>query len=365
MQYNVFVKKIFLILGIFVSILAVFLVGSWFARIQLIPTQSSFIPLVFETPSPTPFYSDITLDSVFDGKLNQPPGSTVIIATGDVIPSRSVNFNTLQRDNFMWPYEKIADFTKNADITLIDLETPIFDQCPVTQEGFKFCGEDGHIEGLKAMEVDVVSVGNNHAGNYGVEGVKKTIDLLNRNGILVMGMTNQKPVIKEVSETKFAFLGYDDIANEPGIAHAEEQQIKQDIAAARQMADVVIVEYHWGVEYRDFPDNRQIELGHFTIDSGADVVIGNHPHWIQPPEIYKGKYIMYAHGNTIFDQMWSEETKKGVIGKYVFVGPKLIDVEYYPIYTQDYGQPSFLEGEQKEQVLNNLKNASAILKIAE
>lgn len=355
-------KKIFLIAGILILTLVIFLMGSWFVWKSVAQTnQSSVIPEIFSDPSPTPTYPDITLESVFDGTLNQPPGSTVIIATGDVIPSRAVNYNTLQRNNFMWPYEKIASFVNNADITLIDLETPIFDQCPVTQEGFKFCGEDGHIEGIKAMGVDVASVGNNHAGNYGVEGVTKTIDLLQSNNISVMGMTNQKPVIKEVNGTKFAFLGYDDIASEAGIAHANEEQIKKDIALARTLADVVIVEYHWGVEYRDLPDDRQIELGHFTIDSGADVVIGNHPHWIQPPEIYKGKYIMYAHGNTIFDQMWSEETKKGVIGKYVFVGPKLIDVEYYPIYIQDYGQPSFMEGEQKQKVLEDLRKTSEIL----
>ena len=70
---------------------------------------------------------------------------------------------------------------------------------------------------------------------------------------------------------------------------------------------------------------------------------------------------MYAHGNTIFDQMWSEETKKGVVGKYVFVGNKLIDVEYYPIYIRDYGQPSFTEGQQKQKVLDDLEKASEVL----
>lgn len=357
-------KKVFLFGGIFIVVLAIFFLASWFVRQKFVSAQSSFIPPVFTEPSPIPIYPDITLEAVFDGKLNQPPGSTTIIATGDVIPSRAVNYNTLQRNNFMWPYEKIASFVSNADITVIDLETPIFDQCPVTQEGFKFCGEDGHIEGIKAMGVDVASLGNNHAGNYGVDGVSKTIDLLRSNNIAVMGMANQSPVIKEVNGTRFAFLGYDDIASESGIAHAEEEQIKKDIALARTLADVVIVEYHWGIEYRDLPDNRQIELGHFTIDSGADIVIGNHPHWIQPPEIYKGKYIMYAHGNTIFDQMWSEETKKGVVGKYVFVGPKLIDVKYYPTYIRDYGQPSFMEEPQKQKVLDDLWKASQTLKLS-
>jgi len=60
---------------------------------------------------------------------------------------------------------------------------------------------------------------------------------------------------------------------------------------------------------------------------------------------------MYAHGNTIFDQMWSEETKKGVIGKYTFSGMRLVDVEFIPTYIQDYGQPTLLMEETKEKVL--------------
>ena len=59
-----------------------------------------------------------------------------------------------------------------------------------------------------------------------------------------------------------------------------------------------------------------MEIAHLGIDSGADLIIGNHPHWVQAVEVYKGKYITYAHGNYIFDQMWSYETRVGVIGKY-------------------------------------------------
>ncbi|EKD67007.1 MAG: hypothetical protein ACD_48C00640G0003, partial [uncultured bacterium] len=102
----------------------------------------------------------------------------------------------------------------------------------------------------------------------------------------------------------------------------------------------------WGEEYTATPSARQKELAHFIIDSGADLILGNHPHWIQPPEVYSGKYIMYAHGNTIFDQMWSEETKIGVIGKYTFSGMRLVDVEFIPTYIQDYGQPTLVNSLQ-------------------
>ena len=83
--------------------------------------------------------------------------------------------------------------------------------------------------------------------------------------------------------------------------------------------------YHWGAEYVSVPtvgagiaEDDPVEIGHLAVDAGADFVIGNHPHWVQGVELYKGKYIAYAHGNFIFDQMWSYETRVGVVGKYTF-----------------------------------------------
>src|SRR5690606_2312827 len=136
--------------------------------------------------------------------------------------------------------------------------------------------------------------------------------------------------------TNIAFLGYDDIEVQQGVSKADPDIIRKEIQEARNMADIVIVQFHWGVEYVSQPSERQRKLGMLAIDSGADLVIGNHPHWIQPIEIYKDKLITYAHGNFIFDQMWSEKTKEGVIGKYYFYNNKLVDAEYMPIKIHDY-----------------------------
>ena len=158
---------------------------------------------------------------------------------------------------------------------------------------------------------------------------------------------------------KFAFLGYNDIGyNQDGISWPDEEKIRLDIIEAKKIADVIIVTYHWGVEYRSQPDERQRYLGHFTIDSGADLVIGNHPHWIQPIEIYKGKLITYAHGNFVFDQEWSLKTKQGVVGKYIFYDSQLIDVEFMPLQIENYGQPNFLTGNEKQEILDEMKMES-------
>jgi poly-gamma-glutamate capsule biosynthesis protein CapA/YwtB (metallophosphatase superfamily) len=308
-------------------------------------------------------YTPLSLEKVFDGKQEEILDSEqiVLLVTGDVIPARSVNYQATVRNNFLWPYEKIASITSHADITFINLETPLMKVCPVTQVGMVFCGSNRHIEGLKLMGVDVASVANNHAGNHGRTGLTETVHLLESNDIAVTGDTDL--VIKTVKGIKFGFLGFNDISGGiVGMQHATEETIKARIQEVRDQVDVVVVTYHWGAEYRSQPDDRQKYLAHLTIDSGADLVVANHPHWVQPVEIYNGKVIMYAHGNTIFDQEWSEETKRGVLGKYIFAGKQLVDIEYIPIGIRNYGEAYPAMGEQGALILRNLAEESNRLK---
>lgn len=305
------------------------------------------------------------IDTIFAGEhlvTSQIPAAEkiTIIATGDVIPARSVNFQTLQHGDFHWPFKNVYELTKDADITFINLETPLLHNCPVTNEGMSFCGDARHVQGLLFAGVDIASLANNHAGNHGKAGVDETIEILKKNGIDVTGI--EGPLYKKIKGIRFAFLGYNDIEKNNLVSTAEEVKIKREIAESKKNADVVIVTYHWGAEYQDQPDERQKELGRMTIDAGADLVIGNHPHWIQPIEIYKGKLITYAHGNFIFDQEWSQKTKEGVLGRYTFNGKDLVDIKYLPLEIRNFGQPIFLEGEKKQKILEEMKDQSFILR---
>jgi poly-gamma-glutamate capsule biosynthesis protein CapA/YwtB (metallophosphatase superfamily) len=303
-----------------------------------------------------------TLNSIFRSDHNwtntlSNEKKITLIATGDVIPARSVNAQTIKQGDPLWAYRNIASVVSAADLTFINLETPLITNCPITEEGMVFCGDIRHIQGLQLLGVDIASLGNNHAGNHGIKGVQDTVRLLETHNIAATGVddASHAAVIKKVKGVKFGFLGYDDITTpQPGVLNTDLDRIKADIAKLKSQVDVVIVTYHWGVEYRAQPDDRQKFLGHFTIDNGADLVIGNHPHWIQPVEFYKGKLITYAHGNTIFDQMWSQPTREGVIGRYTFYGKNLVDVKYLPLQIDNYGQPHFLEGTPKEKILENM-----------
>ncbi len=146
---------------------------------------------------------------------------------------------------------------------------------------------------------------------------------------------------------------------QPGVLNLDEENLKKEVSTAKKQADIVIVTFHWGTEYKDLPDERQKYLGHLTIDAGADLVIGNHPHWIQPVEIYKNKLITYAHGNFVFDQMWSQKTREGVIGKYIFYNNQLIDVEYFPVQINDYGQPFLInDPSQRKGIIDQMRKNS-------
>ncbi len=285
-----------------------------------------------------------------------------ILVTGDIIPSRSVNVGVLKRNDPLWPYKMVTSriLELKPDITFVDLETPLLHDCFPTTEGMLFCGSDRNVQGLTAINVTVASLANNHAGNHDVSGVAETIEHLHASGIEVTGVKGS--LVKTIRGIRFAFLGYNDISSpQPGIASASEELISQEIVTAKKIADVVVVMFHWGVEYRAQPDERQQYLAHYTIDHGADVIVSNHPHWIQPVELYHQKLIMYAHGNFIFDQMWSEETKKGVLGLYTFYDKQLVDVMFLPLSIQNYGQAQFMNEQDAAIILSAMKAQSELL----
>lgn len=324
-------------------------------------------PVLTTQYSPTPteiINKPLTLDTIFQF-IATPETSMVktnnneynILATGDVIPARSVNYLMTKQNNFIFPFEKVAPVLKSHDLLFINLETPLIHNCPVTVEGMIFCGSQKVVQGLRAIQTNIVSLANNHSGNHGLEGLVSTEKLLGDNGIAVTG--TGEAVIKTVRGKRFGFLGFNDIgAPENGIAWADEVKIKNQISKLKNQTDFVIVTFHWGTEYKHDPDQKQIDLAHLAIDSGADLIIGNHPHWVQGVEQYKNKFITYAHGNLVFDQMWSEETREGVIGQYIFNDTGLKEVHFYPVIIDNYSTPRFTNEKEGVKILNDMKESS-------
>ncbi len=291
----------------------------------------------------------------------EPQKTVSLIFTGDVIPARSVNSTMTRLKNFKLPFEKIESFLKAADLTIINLEAPLIKNCPLTDAGMVFCGNERFIEGLISAGVDIAGLANNHTSNYAKAGVDNTIRLLTENGIDTVGVDDI--VYRNVNGVNFAFIAFNGVVPLVDyLSTIDKVDIRQKIIQAKANADFVTILYHWGKEYTISPQKDSgvapddpIEIGRFSIDSGADLVVGNHPHVIQGYEYYKDKLIFYALGNTVFDQMWSTGTRTGVILQLELIGSAVLSYSFYPIFINNFYQPEFLTGEQKETVLSGIE----------
>lgn len=294
--------------------------------------------------APTTSYYSMIFDiaqSPLATPIESPSSSELvtILAVGDVMLGRSVNQNIVESGDSSWPFRYVKDTLKQADITFINLESPLVKNCPVTESGMIFCGASSNVVGLVSSGVDVASVANNHATNYGIQGLAETVATLDANGIKVVGQG--EPAVVSRRGHQYAFLSYNDVGRYPGISSADPATISAAINSAKQLAEVVLVSFHWGSEYQNTPNARQVQLAHAAIDAGADVVIGAHPHWVQTKEIYQGKPIYYSLGNFVFDQEWSVETKKGLAVRLTYQGLDLLKTEELPVFIQNYGQPTW------------------------
>ena len=282
-----------------------------------------------------------------------------LIATGDVIPARYTDVIIRQHsDDFLYTVAATKQITASGDLTVINLEAPLVEGCPYHDSGLLFCGRPGFVSALTAAGVDVVTLENNHIANYGQDGVDETMRHLEAAGI--RWADRDSAAISEVRGLKFGFLAFNGV-EQP----LDRENMVAQIKALRSRVDLVVVAIHWGNEYVSIPqavppvaNDDPVEIGHLAVDAGADLIIGNHPHWVQAMELYKGKLITYAHGNFIFDQMWSYETRVGVIGRYTFYDDVLVGVEFIPTLIENYAQPIPLESAERQAVLDGMKAAS-------
>jgi len=284
-------------------------------------------------------------------------GKVEIILTGDVMLGRTVMTKSLDLGDPTYPFKKVAERLRSADLVFVNLENPIVEDCPRHYEGFKFCADPKMVEGLVFAGVDVVNLANNHTLNYGHAGLDETKKILGENGIAVTGVNNLPDrqaglTMKQLKNATFGFLGFNFVENGPS-----EEDLNL-VYEAKESVDVLIVGVHWGVEYTDKPTTNQREWARELVEAGADVIAGHHPHWIQdveqvgqihtrgaginPPEGWKSVPVYYSLGNFVFDQMWSEKTRRGMVVELIFDGKQLISQQSHKTYMSSWAQPEFL-----------------------
>lgn len=296
----------------------------------------------------------------------------VLIFGGDVMLSRRVNDQMASNYDYAWPFINIASFLSAADLTVINLESPFLaaKNYVVPTGSFSFKANPEAVSGLVKSGVDLAALANNHMLNQGAIGIEKTKEVLSAAGIRSIGAGQNEtearaPETFTIDNRTFGFLNYaypDDnsiaTAKNPGIAGMDLEKMAVDVSELKTKTDVVIVIMHAGEEYTTTPNSQQIAFAHQAIEAGADLVIGHHPHWPQIWEEYQGKPIIYSLGNLVFDQMWSEETKVGLLAKLEW-REGWQKIEFIPVSIHDYGQAEIITDEAKKAALFKKLNIPA------
>ncbi len=302
--------------------------------------------------------------------------------TGDINPGRCPAQLALILHDFTQPYKLIAEKLAAADVTIGSLDGTISDMAPPMpcMITYNLIGPSQTVDGLKYAGFDVVTLATNHALDCGDLGWRCGGKVLEdtENNLLSAGIQQtgsganitaaRAPVVVERQGVRFAFLGVNAISGDstwatsadPGTAPLSDEQLAQVtayIAAARKAADVVIVLPHWGVEYVSEPDSSQREWATAMIDAGATLVIGNHPHVVQPVEVFPdGGVVAYALGNFVFDQ-GPVNTNQGIVFEADFRGPELVNWQLLPIRINYQFQPDWASPNEAEEILNRIFQA--------
>ncbi len=302
------------------------------------------------------------------------PSIVTLRFTGDINPGRCPAQIALAYDDFTLAYQGVAEVLRAADLAVGSLDGALSDlsppsPCPDTKN---LIGPTRTVDGLAFAGFDVITVATNHAKDCGVLGFgcddrsfQDTLRSLRAAGIHPVGggltlAEARAPVVVERGGVRFAFLGVTQVgaetwaeAERPGTAPlstAALTGVLADIAAARAQAEVVIVLAQWGVEYAETPEPYQRDWARQLVAAGATLVIGNHPHEVQPLEAFSGGLVAYALGNFVFDQgPW--RTRQGLVLEAVFHGAQLADWRLLPVHIHDLHQPRWARPDEAAQIL--------------
>ena len=310
--------------------------------------------------------------------VNENKENVSIAVTGDVMFARNMP-NVLSPD--LSPFKGVSDVISNVDLLLINFENAATTSTNPLKSDIPLKCSPYYVPLVKANNLTVVALANNHALDYGIDGMNDTIKNLNDSGILSIGAGNSEDdahqaIVKEINGRKIMILNYMDSKNfaeysydtmpyangtSPGYSAYDSQDAYKQISKNND-SNLIIVYMHYGNEYSSSPNENQINISHELIDYGADIVIGTHPHVTQGIEMYKGKPIFYSLGNFIFDQS-NTQTHSAY-----FVKIDLINNTgkccVYPIYISNY-LPQYMNSNDGTNLLKGLNPSTDQLEITD
>lgn len=258
--------------------------------------------------------------------IREPDFVTMTFA-GDIMLDRGVRNSVIKNFNndYLSLFEKL-EVLKEPDIAFANLEGTASDKGADGGSLYSFRMDPAVVPALASAGIDILSVANNHVGDWGRTAYSDTLLRLKENEILYTGggmniEETEKPVVIEKHGIKIGFLGFSDKGpdsmvagvEKAGLLIASNPRFDEIIKNARRQVDHLVVSFHFGEEYQAKHNARQEYLAHKAIDNGAKIVVGHHPHVVEDTEVYKDGFIAYSLGNFIFDQSWSEPTMQGML----------------------------------------------------
>lgn len=249
-----------------------------------------------------------------------------IAAVGDVQLSRRVGLR-IAASGWAPIFEGVRPLIEGADLAFCNLESP------ASTLGVSYAGKDPAVTfradpaslfALKRAGFDLVSLANNHSGDFGGKALMQTLDALDALDIASSGAganlaSARKPALVEAAGKRIALLSYTEpmwsvteAGQDSGVAIIRETEIIADLVSARGLADYVIISLHWGEEYEGVPRERDRAFARRLVDAGAAAILGHHPHVLQGVEFHRGVPILHSLGNFVFD-MISPKTYESAI----------------------------------------------------
>lgn len=291
-----------------------------------------------------------------------------IIIGGDLVPTQSNRDMFIHADVTGLMGKELYDIYGSADIRLFNLEAPLTKTTERRKKsGPSLKADPETILGIEALKPTAVTLANNHIMDYGVPGLKDTMDLLSKYDIPYVGVGNnvgeaKKPYIIEkkgyrigvyaCTENEFSSAS-DECAGANPVDYLE---MFDDIKNLKKNCDYIIVLYHGGKEYYQFPSPLLQKVSHKLLKSGADFVVCQHSHCIGCEENINEGRIVYGQGNFIFDGSNDRYWMEGMLTAIEIEG-KNASVSYYP-FEKDNGKIRLKAKEQSAETLKAFRMRS-------
>jgi poly-gamma-glutamate synthesis protein (capsule biosynthesis protein) len=296
------------------------------------------------------------------------PGKVTVTAVGDIMLERGL-LEHIKQNGPEYPFEHVKGML-SGDFVIGNLEGPVSNEGFPLPKMFTFRFSPDVLRSLKGAGFNILGLANNHSMDYGRKALLDTIEFIKLNAMHPLGAADRaadaaQPLYLEKNGIKAAFLAFSVFPYEgiyydedrPGIALARDSAgVSERVNAAAARADVMVVSFHWGKEFADYPSKLQIDMAHTAIDAGADLVIGHHPHVLQGIEKYKHGVVLYSLGNFVFDQA-NPRCRETAIARITLDANGVYSLEIIPLYITD-GQPRLPDKEKAEDICRRVLRMS-------